>query len=471
MRYSSDVLFGLLAAALCGSPCSIADTIDVPGDFASIAAAMDAAVDGDLVLVAPGTYLEGELNFAGKKITVSGTAPDDSVVVEATVVEAQGERAVVFSSGEDTLSILRGIALRGSPPLLTALTVAAGSRPVVDRCLLVGSYWYDSHRGIDVDGAAIELRGCRIREFQVGSKGAGISLSESTARIVGCRIESNITQGDGAGILAEDSSVQIVDTVIRDNITIDEGREGGGIAAFRSRFDIRNSRIVGNQSVTISCSGGGMSLGRSEALLVGCAIDNNHAEGLGGGILSLHSRLHMIGCTVNDNDAWDGGDAIYGSGVALLESCVVIGGESGRSSAIRWRGVYLLLQNCTVAGNTSNSDAALEIVTGRSWIRNTILYDNSPSSLDWDELPPTVVYSNIEGGWPGAGNIDADPHFFSAAGFDVLLRPGSPCIDTGTPNLEDALHDGAPRWPDGLPNGPRSDMGAYGGPENGSWWR
>jgi len=54
-------------------------------------------------------------------------------------------------------------------------------------------------------------------------------------------------------------------------------------------------------------------------------------------------------------------------------------------------------------------------------------------------------------------------------GFDYLLRPGSPCIDTGDPSVEDSLYDWHPRWPDWYPNGARSDMGAYGGPGNSGW--
>lgn len=54
-------------------------------------------------------------------------------------------------------------------------------------------------------------------------------------------------------------------------------------------------------------------------------------------------------------------------------------------------------------------------------------------------------------------------------GFEYLLKPGSPCIDTGDPSIEDALYDRHPRWPDWYPDGARSDMGAYGGPGNRGW--
>jgi hypothetical protein len=66
-----------------------------------------------------------------------------------------------------------------------------------------------------------------------------------------------------------------------------------------------------------------------------------------------------------------------------------------------------------------------------------------------------VTYSNIQGGCPGQGNIDADPLFTDAVNGDYHLLSGSPCIDAGDPASECALEP--------EPNGGRINMGAYGG--------
>jgi hypothetical protein len=67
----------------------------------------------------------------------------------------------------------------------------------------------------------------------------------------------------------------------------------------------------------------------------------------------------------------------------------------------------------------------------------------------------TVTYSDIEGGWTGTGNIDADPMFADAASGDYHLGVGSPCIDAGTPA-------GAPAADvEGTPRDAAPDMGAY----------
>ena len=53
-----------------------------------------------------------------------------------------------------------------------------------------------------------------------------------------------------------------------------------------------------------------------------------------------------------------------------------------------------------------------------------------------------VRYSNIQGGYPGEGNIDADPLFVDPDHGDYHLQRGSPCIDSGTDTGLDHDFDG-----------------------------
>jgi len=66
-----------------------ARTLDVPWEYPAIQQAIEAARDGDVVLVMPGTYFE-TLNFLGKAILVTSAVPEDSNIVAATVVDASG---------------------------------------------------------------------------------------------------------------------------------------------------------------------------------------------------------------------------------------------------------------------------------------------------------------------------------------------------------------------------------------------
>ena len=71
---------------------------------------------------------------------------------------------------------------------------------------------------------------------------------------------------------------------------------------------------------------------------------------------------------------------------------------------------------------------------GIATVVNSILWGHSIGALDMDALSTvTVTYSDVEGGWPGTGNINADPLFRSPQGGVYRLLEESPCVDTATP--------------------------------------
>ena len=130
--------------------------------------------------------------------------------------------------------------------------------------------------------------------------------------------------------------------------------------------------------------------------------------------------------------------------------------------------------NCTFTDNEATSSfgtAIHAIYHSHPVVRNSIIWGNGDNPIDASEHSSiTLEYTNIEHGWPGEGNIDADPLFARPlGGYEYLLRPSSPCVDAGNPDTEDAISDWHPLWPNWYPNAPRSDMGAYGGRGNEIW--
>jgi hypothetical protein len=116
--------------------------------FATIQKGIDAARDGDTVLVYPGVYREG-VSFKGKAITVRSEE-------DAAIIDVPRGYGVVFDGREGAGSVLKnfviknaavGVCAIGSSPTLKNLTVvscgygiiALSSQPVVSNCILWGN--------------------------------------------------------------------------------------------------------------------------------------------------------------------------------------------------------------------------------------------------------------------------------------------------------------------------------------------
>ena len=111
---------------------------------------------------------------------------------------------------------------------------------------------------------------------------------------------------------------------------------------------------------------------------------------------------------------------------------------------------YGTIAHCTIVGNR-----AYGIRGGKPIVVNSIIYANSidGKSTQISADAPIVEYCDVQGGYEGAGNLDADPKFVAPAywadptdpnqpaapgdakaiwvGSDYHLRSDSPCIDTG----------------------------------------
>ena len=85
----------------------------VPDEYPSIQAAINDCIDGDIIIVEPGSYYE-TINFSGKNIILTGTDPNDPQVVAGTIIDAEGDGStVIFENGETAEAVLRGFTITG----------------------------------------------------------------------------------------------------------------------------------------------------------------------------------------------------------------------------------------------------------------------------------------------------------------------------------------------------------------------
>jgi parallel beta-helix repeat protein len=474
-----------------------ADTIHVdddcpgPGDgseanpYCSIQTAIDAAVDTDEIVVAPGTYVEA-INFLGKAITLSS-----SDGAEVTVIDAQETGTVVTcESGEGPDTVLEGFTITGGVGTDPGNGHLRGggmynvlSSPTVADCTFSGN---------------TALWGGGMYNF-----GGNPTLSDCTFQG-----NSNIGNGGGAGMYNHLSNATVTNCAFLDNSA---GQIGGGIFSNFGNEAVTNCTFAGN-SATV---GGGMYNFRGGTTVTGCTFSNNSAP-LGGGIYNNQSSPTVTRCTFRDNSACCGGDPLstgvgggmynVGASSPTVSDCLFEGNtaddEGGgmrnarnsnptvinctfsENDAKFGGGMYNnesnpTLINCTFGGNVATEAggavASFGLVGAPSnpVLGNCLLWDNNPGQILDDEDSATIVeYSIVQGGWPGTGNIDADPLFVDPDNGDFRLQPGSPCIDAGdntaVPSDITTDLDGNPRFleipetPD-TGNGelPIVDMGAY----------
>jgi hypothetical protein len=83
-------------------------TVDDDGkaDFDNIQDAIDAASDGDEIIVMPGTYTSTQdghvVNMLGKAVTLRSSNPSDSDVVTATIIDGKNTRRGLACYNEET---------------------------------------------------------------------------------------------------------------------------------------------------------------------------------------------------------------------------------------------------------------------------------------------------------------------------------------------------------------------------------
>ena len=242
------------------------------------------------------------------------------------------------------------------------------------------------------------------------------SGEDSTAVICGMTIQNGLSYS-GGGIFCSESSPKISFNTIRENVAFDYLPNlgmGGGIYCYNSSALIQKNNIMGNVASGFEGGyGGGIYLENLNPSVTKNVISHNFA-GWFGGIISRSPGLVFANNSVFGNYAiWSGG------------------------------GIF---------------NSTCDTIT----ILNSISWGNFPSQVSGSVH---AKYSDIEGGWPGEGNIDADPLFRDPDNGNFHLMStecgdpyDSPCIDSGSPAIIDSLLDCS--WGLGTI---LSDMGAYGG--------
>jgi len=482
--------------ALCASFCTAAE-LHVPAQFPTIQEAIDAASEGDTVIVAPGRY--AAICLLNNSITLASTDPGSPEIVRSTVIEqypTSGISVILATSSNPWLplppprplvqrSVINGFTIEGGVSCgTTDMTKNYVNSPTILNNII--------GRGIGASYSSPCIAGNSVT--------GGISVDQNKEEVIISGNTVHSARYEGIYISDTRAPVIVADNTIVDNVWFGLCSEGelrvlhilrNRISGNSGGIAVESGQVIGNiiygnvnsstLPVPMPFLRAGICVMGDDHLIEGNIIAGN--QGDGGGIV-LRTYLPC--------PAWIKNNLISGNRSFFLASAI--------DQFVRNKGGQ-------VAGNTiignAGGPSAVEILVESSkgfMVANNVVRDNLPNRLS---LGPRygvvrVRHSNIQGGrdmvspsvtW-GPGNIDADPLFVDPGHWDdagtpsdpsddsfVLgdyhLLPGSPCIDAGTNDVDnpdtpeiETLPDtdiaGLPRVIDGNLDGTATvDMGAY----------
>jgi predicted outer membrane repeat protein len=265
------------------------------------------------------------------------------------------------------------------------------------------------------------------------------SLTDVTFR--GNTVASKVVTAYGGGMSNEDNSNPILENVTFDG---NSAVRGGGMLNSQSSPVLTDVIFKDNSVIAV---GGGMSNENySNPTLTNVTFSGNMANdtvtgySYGGGMANYLSSPTLTNVTFYNNTAYDGGG--------------MLNREIGSNPT---------LTHVTFYNNTATYKGGAIANDGNMIVRNSILWGNHGGEIfNLFNGIPTVMYSIVQGGYTGTGNLDADPllgPLQNNGGFapTMALGFGSPAIDAGNDtNCPATDQRGVTR-----PQGSHCDIGAY----------
>lgn len=432
--------------------------------WCAIQEAIDAAVNGDIIVVCPGVYPEN-INFLGKSIIVMSQMGPSVTTIDGQSLGS----TVTFQFGETSASVLDGFTVTngmGTHGVGGGIRIDQSSPMIVD-CIITGNDTADNGGGLHArNGSHPTLHGCVFEFNHAGYDGGGVYQEGGGLTMVDCTFEQNSAERSGGGIYVRNNAVvnwSMVDVFTNTAI----GEDGGGVYLDGITGSVDEFTCDLN---TAGDDGGGIYMWNNDApLFSNSQFNSNTAGGRGGGVFVKSSiSLEMDNVTVYNNHADSHGGGFFMRNDIQLNAIYLIlanNSSDGVGGGIFMNAhCYLDIDRATITANSAPAHVG-EGIYGRNMsrinrLRNSIVWDNGASNLflavgnsigstpqAFDAI--NVTYTDLSQLLPGSGNMTADPLFVDVALHDYHLQAGSPCIDAGDPGDVGDL------------DGSQADMGAW----------
>ena len=233
-----------------------ATIINVPTDQTTIQAAINVAVNGDTILVMPGTYVEN-ISFNGKLITVGSLflTTQDTTYISSTIIDGNSSGSVViFNNSENSASILVGFTIKNGNSTWGGGIHCEEASPSLNNLYIVNNY-ADYGGGILCNvNADITLSHLTIAGNNA-DVGGGIYCYQSNPTLEKVLLSSNTATIFGGGLFCYDNANFNIENVTMTNNSA--GTSGGAIYCSDSYPDLVNSILWDNIPEEIFLTSGG----------------------------------------------------------------------------------------------------------------------------------------------------------------------------------------------------------------------
>lgn len=320
-------LFLALLFALSGTTASarvIHVDLEGGGDYETIQEGLDAAAEGDTVLVAPGWYsgpLNRDLDFGGTNVVLVSEAG-----LHHTIIDCEGMgRGIYFHSGENAASVVDGFRItNGAAPAGAGISCYSYSSPTIRNCLFRANVAWSGGGGMRCsDYASPTLENVIFSANYAVYGGGMIARQYSSPTLTHVVFEHNGAD-HGGGMRFEASFASLTDVLFYKN---EATVSGGGISSdFYARPSLSHVTILKNSA----SKGGGASWCRAEADLMHCTLAGNSADSGSGVFLREDSYVTISNCIIAFGPQ---GSATWceGGGQPAITHCCIFGNAGGDS--------------------------------------------------------------------------------------------------------------------------------------------